>query len=69
MSILRTSALAAYILIFRRIYIYICTFHNSYTMHLADTSTDMLSTTTDIASTSGADGSTNPGMLQHIMLI
>ena len=46
-----------------------CTFHNIYTMHLADTSTDMLSTTTDIASTSGADGSTNPGMLQHFMLI
>lgn len=46
-----------------------CTFHNIYIMHLADTSTDMQSTTTDIASTSGADGSTGPGMLQYFMLI
>ena len=41
-----------------------CTFHNIYIMHLADTSNNMQSTTTDIASTSGADGSTSPGMLQ-----
>lgn len=46
-----------------------CTFHNIYIIHLAETSTNMRSTTTDIASTSGADGSTSPGMLQDFMLI
>lgn len=43
--------------------------HDIYIIHLAETSTDMQHSTTDFASTSSADSSTSPGMLQGLMYI